>query len=333
MVGLSAHLLPQKGENWLIVTPECVLDDLSYGSKYKVEIKCDYCGDPFQREFRRHVDVNDFEKDACRKCLKIRNAEIFIRSILFDGVSDLISKMVDENIHKISAIYYIYESKLNKSYIGSSTDVLYRIKSHIQEIKSKVHYVDYFNNNSNNLEFGIIDFVKDKDEMVDDEYKYIRLFKTNEDEYGFNTMSKHKQKSKRRYVSTDDKYLMYALKSSKLNIGQVENIKYRILDGDKIQDIANDFNVNHNTIKDIKWAKTWINILPELNERMSEVKDELLRRGENNGSSKLNEKQIREIKVLLSEGKMTMIDIGRRFDVSRTLIGHIKRGKLWSYIS
>lgn len=55
-------------------------------------------------------------------------------------------------------------------------------------------------------------------------------------------------------------------------------------------------------------------------------------KGEKHGNSKLKDEQVREIKKLIEEGKLTNIEIGKLFNVSHQTISSIKMGKNWSWI-
>jgi hypothetical protein len=54
--------------------------------------------------------------------------------------------------------------------------------------------------------------------------------------------------------------------------------------------------------------------------------------GEKNGSAKLTEDQVREIKQLLNQGiPITVVAAG--FGVSKSIVGYIKQGKVWKHIT
>ncbi|MDC3426335.1 HNH endonuclease [Aquibacillus sp. 3ASR75-11] len=55
-------------------------------------------------------------------------------------------------------------------------------------------------------------------------------------------------------------------------------------------------------------------------------------RGSKNGRSKLNEKDVREIKRLLAEGKMKQTDIAKMYNVKRQRITLIKIGRSWAHV-
>ena len=54
--------------------------------------------------------------------------------------------------------------------------------------------------------------------------------------------------------------------------------------------------------------------------------------GERNGQSKLTSIDVANIKLLLSEDKMSQRAIGRQYQVSHTVIQHIAKGLLWKQI-
>lgn len=60
------------------------------------------------------------------------------------------------------------------------------------------------------------------------------------------------------------------------------------------------------------------------------VHDGLL--GEQNGQSKLNEAQVREIRTLYAVGGITQTALALKFDVHHSLISLIIRGKAWAHV-
>jgi len=300
---------------------------LSYGSKYNVEFKCDYCGDNFHRAFRRLSEIRDFHKDSCRKCLRLRNIDILLSSLNCPDREDIMST-VDLNCTKISSVYCIRHVPTNKSYIGSSNDTISRFKGHIIELEKGSHYVKEFNeSNLNDLEFLILE--RTSSNLLKKEYKYIQLFNTYDRRFGFNVYSNFEEKAN----SSHTNYSYMVENISKLNVDDAKSIKRMILNGCKMSDISDYFNVSYESVYDIKMCKTWVNVLPELNDDLIRFKRSDLHKGQNNSCSKLTEEKVKEIKLLLNKKELTMADISRKYGVSRTLIGHIKRGKLWSHVS
>lgn len=54
--------------------------------------------------------------------------------------------------------------------------------------------------------------------------------------------------------------------------------------------------------------------------------------GVDNPANKLTEENVISIKKLLSESKNSLRSIGRMYNVSATIISHIKKEKLWKHI-
>ena len=61
--------------------------------------------------------------------------------------------------------------------------------------------------------------------------------------------------------------------------------------------------------------------------RSSNIKDK--RKNGNCGSQKLSYDDVAEIRVLLSEGKLTQTKIAEKFGVNQNIISKIKTGKIW----
>jgi hypothetical protein len=55
-------------------------------------------------------------------------------------------------------------------------------------------------------------------------------------------------------------------------------------------------------------------------------------KGSKQGNSKLNEKQVLEIKRDLAETNLTNREIGKKYGVSKDAISNIKTGKRWSHV-
>ncbi|WP_425203624.1 NUMOD3 domain-containing DNA-binding protein [Priestia megaterium] len=122
-------------------------------------------------------------------------------------------------------------------------------------------------------------------------------------------------------------------KSATISNDTVKEIKILLHKGNLMTDISKKMNVKYSIIQSIKSMDSWVHILPELNEEIKNIKYKPIRAGSKNASSKLTEKEVAEIKMLLSQGSHTLKYIAEKFNVSSTLIGHIKRGKLWSHVA
>lgn len=317
----------------MLLTSYDILSSLSYGSKKPIHLKCDYCFDKFTREYRRFIEIKEnsgINKDACRKCIKLKNSEEFLTKINSIQINEILEYLKINN--SISGIYSIRNKKNNKSYIGSSKNIIKRWKSHIIEINNKKHYcIDFNNVNIADLEFILIELMREPSLLVKREYDYIKLFRTNESNYGYNISNNfHSVKTNRKQSKVK---LETKLKYSNFTIEDVKNIKISLVNGSKISVLAKKYNVKYNTIESIKLCRTWDDVLPELNDELRAIKYKDSYKGENNSCSKLTEIDVKEIKLLLDKSNVTMTEIAKKYNVSRTLIGYIKRGKLWSHVS
>ncbi|MGG4434588.1 GIY-YIG nuclease family protein [Priestia megaterium] len=298
-------------------------------SHKKIKIKCDYCGKDFKREYRRHLEVttnSEIDKDSCRKCLKLKNIEAFINSIDCSQRELILKKSLEAD--KIKGVYALLHKSKNKTYIGSSKDIILRWKSHILDIKNHSHSCKELNClDIDELEFIVLEMTE-KDSIVDLEYKYIQLFKSNNPEYGYNIIHKRKVDEP---IINNSKGINKTENSGKLSSVEVSQIKKDIIDGMSLDVIARRYEVNPSTISDIKNLRSWVDTESNLNESLKNTTVNV--KGVKNACSKLTENQVIEIKTLLNKGGKTMTEIANMFGVSRTLIGHIKRNKLWSHIS
>ena len=55
-------------------------------------------------------------------------------------------------------------------------------------------------------------------------------------------------------------------------------------------------------------------------------------KGFRNGRCKLTEENVKKIKILIKNGDLTYVEIGKRFNISGTHVSYIRDGKTWSSI-
>ena len=240
---------------------------------------------------------------------KSKNTEEFLIKLNCSEVDDVIKYLLNSGNDKLKGIYSIRNKENNKSYIGSSKDIIHRFKCHIDSITKGEHYCNEFNFiDVNNLEFIILQYQVEHSELVDLEYKYINLFRTNNVKYGYNIMSK--RKNSYIYNMMNAKIITNRIHSSSLSLSEVKNIKIDLCNGLYMKDLALKYNINYNTIQDIKSCDIWSDVLSELNDKLKSIKYVGRQKGLN-GCSKLTEVQVKEIKDLLVDSNFTMTDIGK----------------------
>lgn len=55
-------------------------------------------------------------------------------------------------------------------------------------------------------------------------------------------------------------------------------------------------------------------------------------KGSKNGRAKLDESQVMEIKHLLKDSDLTMVEIAKRYNVSKQIISRINNNKIWKHV-
>lgn len=312
----------------MILTSKKKLETLSYGSRKRVLIRCDYCEQTFSREYRKHVvvrDNNPTSKDFCQQCIQIKNADTFLGTINCDDKDLLVNAMVNNNSVIISGVYAIRDIKLNASYIGSSKNIIQRWKSHFQKSEKAGHYIQHFRDvDINDVEFIVLEQGVPAEELIKLEYKYIRLFQVTDRAYGFNSQG--------RTVKSDSDSA-YTGARNKLSESDVVNIKKELIARTSLQEIADNYSVNYNTIYDILKCETWVDVGCDLNSALKAIELKTGFVGSNNPDARLDEAEVKEIKQILEQDERTMISIAKEFGVSGTLISHIKNNKLWTHVS
>lgn len=88
-----------------------------------------------------------------------------------------------------------------------------------------------------------------------------------------------------------------------------------------------DGNKSNNNISNLEWCTQSENTLHAFKNGLM-----VMPRGEKNHSSKLTEKEVVEIKSLLSKGEITQYKIAKLFKVHKVTIFDIKHGKTWTHI-
>lgn len=142
----------------------------------------------------------------------------------------------------------------------------------------------------------------------------------------------------------------------------VIKIKEMIFNKMNNTEIAQLFKVSNHIIWNIRRNKTWTHIQLDYitNEELAKIEPHKLTReatygfygkkhteeaknkisqskkgkhiGENSHMSKLNEKQVKDIKLLLLEGKYSQRKIAKMFNIGVATVSYINTGKIWSHV-
>lgn len=219
---------------------------------------------------------------------------------------------------KLCGIYLIKNNINNKVYIGKSKDILGRWEQHIDAARLHKKDYEFYKDliNVENFTFKILELCPEE-ELQQKEHFYISHF--NSLETGYNQISAIDQK-KTEEKMLDEKILKV------IDLLVNTDMLYK--------DIAKETQVSENSIANINRCKTHTHYHSYKNN----IREECGRKqyydiGEHNPRSKLTEAQVIEIIELLKYSDLTLEEISKQFNVSRSAINNINNRKNWKYLS
>jgi len=243
-------------------------------------------------------------------------------------------------LEKISGVYKIVNTINGKMYIGSSIHINDRWKEHKRDLKNNKHHSKHLQRSFNkygedNFEFEIIEECEENETLIKEQH-YLDLYKTYDKNKGYNiainslapmmgrkhskeTLIKLSEEVRSRdssvWVRGEDKF------NAKFKDEDIIEIKRLIYEGSRILDIAKLYNVEPNTITQIKTGDRWSHIKTEYDDLILQTPRQ-----------KLTEEDVIEIKKLLIEEKLNIIEISELFEVTFGLVSSIKNLNIWKYI-
>lgn len=228
---------------------------------------------------------------------------------------------------KIIGVYLILNIINNKKYIGSSINIEHRKYEHFLKLKNNIHNNRYLQRAFNkygeeNFKFIIIELVENKDKLLEREQYWMDLYKVSEKEFGYNLVinagnnlglkfsqeARLKLSQSHKGLCAGEKHPLYGKHHS-----EKTKDKMKISNGGKNNGF---YGKKHTEESKQKMSKS------------SQGKN----LGEKNPSVKLTEQKVKEIKLLLKEENFTQKQIADMFNVGKTVINYIKKGKTWSYV-
>jgi len=241
---------------------------------------------------------------------------------------------------KIIGVYKIVNLVNGKIYIGSSIDIKGRWKEHIRDLKNNKHHSTYLQRSWNkygedNFKFCIVEECNN-DQTLDKEQYYLDKYKSYDKRNGYNiaknslapmmgrkhseeTLIKLSEGVKNRdascFVRGEDKF------NAKFKDEDIINIKKLISEGCRTKDVANLYNVEGQTITQIKTGERWHHIKTQYDDLIKQTPRQ-----------KLTEENIIEIKKLLIEEKLSIIEIADLYDITFGMISSIKNLNSWENV-
>lgn len=229
-----------------------------------------------------------------------------------------------------SGIYKITNLVNGNSYIGQSVNIRVRWQAHIATANDKSRGTYYYplycairKYGIENFDFEVLEKVSPNN-LNEREIYYIKKYDTFNNGYNQN--------------SGGDTVYGEEVGTSIYKEKDVIKIREMYRDGKLYREVVEAFPyINEYSIKVIWSGAEWPHIMPEVftdkevmerRERARHVQSQ----GENNATSTLTNDQVKEIVKLLEEGKLTNIEIAKKFNVKKTVINAINSCQNWSWI-
>lgn len=212
---------------------------------------------------------------------------------------------------KQGGIYLLRNLSDGKVYIGKSIDLEKRLKEHKLSLIRGNHHNNYLQNawnkyGENNFEVEILFNSDDREELNEKEIYFIKLYKSNDLNCGYNLTSG----GEGGFINEEVKMKMSISargKRASLSVEQVRCVKLAVFCLMDRKEISNMFGISTKAITQIVRGVSYNYILPELNDKISDIKQSLIKE--------------RNIKILeLFDSGLTIKQISDKTDYSISII-------------
>jgi group I intron endonuclease len=251
------------------------------------------------------------------------------------------NKKVRENAPK--AIYKLVNIINNKVYVGSAVDLDKRINEHFYKLGMNKHENSYLQRSYNkygkeNFKWEVIEYVKDKNMLIEREQYWIDKLQPYRKDIGYNLSPsansnlgfKHSEETKLQIsINTS------GIKNHHYGKPMAEKTKLKLSESQKGK---KHWHYGWPLSQEHKENLSKTKKMPEHNttgykaSEQTKQKMSIARQGEKNYYSKLKNVEVIQIKKMLHEGYKN-IEIARIFNISPYTISDIKRGKSWQHIN
>lgn len=237
-----------------------------------------------------------------------------------------------------SGIYAIINTINNKIYIGQSKNIKTRINRHKSELKHKKHRNIYLQREVNkygfeNFEFKVIEYCE-IEYLNEKEKQYILDYNSTDYNSGFNLTDGgentkwNEDARKRRRGSGNPQFGKHLSEkhleavrianlgtSDKLTVDDVKVIKNRLVNGEDMHEIADNYKVGYSTIHKIFTIKNWDWVNEEVNCKLIQLR---------NSRKDDFKKRNMEIIECFNDG-MTRKEIVCKLDLTRDIVNRVIR--------
>lgn len=114
------------------------VDDLSHGTHTKVKVKCDYCGEEFEKAYYKYIEQKNktnIQKDACIKCSSIKSKEV-----LFDKYGVTQNTQIPKVRKKLSENQREDENKVREDFKKLGYEIVEEFFNYINDTK-KIKFI------------------------------------------------------------------------------------------------------------------------------------------------------------------------------------------------
>jgi len=255
-----------------------------------------------------------------------------------------------------SGVYKIVNIINNKLYIGSSAYLRFRKSAHFSDLRKNKHHSQYLQEEYDkygreNFVFEVIEYIEDKNKLIEREQYWMDYYKSYEGDRGYNmsptagnsTGVKFSQKSKAklsmirkgRKISQETRQKMSesrkGIKNHNYGLKGINSPLYkRVFSEETLKKMS----LSHIGLqvgdRNGNYGK---NFSEAHREKISKARKKSgLSRGENNSKAKLKERDVIEIKYLLSlNAKIS--EIANKYNVHISTINDIKFNRRWQFIN
>ena len=236
----------------------------------------------------------------------------------------------------VIGIYKIINKIDGKVYIGGTTRLDLRKSNHFSYLKSGKHFnhklQDAYNKyGKDNFSFEILEYVDDKINLDTRENYWVKYFKSNKDECGYNIRIQVDTNLGIKYSDETKKKISISV------LGKGTGKRYHCAETVKLKsEMCKARNLNQYHTEEVlkrnaeRMRKKFCNVLisEELKKTLS-----IHNKGELNHMAKLNDNKVLEILKLLKIGALSAKKIGLLYDVCVEVIYNIKKGKSWMHVT
>lgn len=264
----------------------------------------------------------------------------------------------------ISGVYAIVHTASGRIYVGSSINLKRRKKEQLASLRHNKNRNKRLQSAWNEFgeqafEWRLLESILDTSILRQAEQKWMDKYRSYEAQHGFNQSPNSESnlgykmppevgaatsRRLRGHKPSPETCARIAAKArgnkrakdrhlGKLTEQDVIEIKQRLARHEPELHIAQDYNVSGSTISAIASRRTWwhISLSPEI-EEMVDKRPRNFNQGDNNGSAKLCERDVKAIKQRLADGE-SPAHIARDYPVSDTAIRKIHKGIKWAHVT